>query len=55
MSLGRGRGSGCREGAIEVGGTRYAGYDELVSMKVASGRDEDLRDVGALEAARRTG
>ena len=39
---------------MEVGGTRYAGYDELVSMKVASGRDEDLRDFGALEAARRT-
>jgi hypothetical protein len=28
------------------------GYAELISMKVASGREEDLRDVGALEAAR---
>jgi hypothetical protein len=42
-----------RAGAIEVDGIRYAGYDELVSMKVASGREEDLRDVGALEAGRR--
>ncbi len=42
-----------RAGAVEVDGTLYAGYDELISMKVASGREEDLRDVGALEAARR--
>jgi len=40
-------------GALDVGGVLYAGYDELISMKVAAGRDEDLRDVGALEAARR--
>lgn len=44
-----------RAGAIDVDGVLYAGYDELISMKVAAGRDEDLRDVGALEAARRHG
>jgi hypothetical protein len=42
-----------REGATEVAGSLYAGYDELISMKAASGRPEDLRDIGALEAARR--
>ena len=42
-----------RAGAIEVGGALYAGYEHLVAMKVASGREEDLRDIGALEAARR--
>lgn len=42
-----------RDGAMTVNGVLYAGYDALVRMKVASGRDEDLRDVGALEAARR--
>lgn len=42
-----------RSRAVEVDGTLYAGYDELISMKVASGREEDLRDIGALEAARR--
>lgn len=42
-----------RAGAIRVQGVLYAGYDELISMKAASGRDEDLRDIGALEAARR--
>lgn len=41
-----------RGGAIEVDGVLYAGYDELVRMKLASGREEDLRDVGALERAR---
>jgi hypothetical protein len=41
-----------RGGAIEVDGVLYAGYDELISMKSASGREEDLRDIGALEAAR---
>ena len=44
-----------RDGAMEVDGILYAGYDELISMKVASGREEDLRDVGALEAGRREG
>jgi hypothetical protein len=42
-----------RDGAIEVNSVLYAGYDELISMKAATGRDEDLRDIGALEAARR--
>jgi hypothetical protein len=42
-----------RAGAIEVSGVMYAGYDELISMKAAAGRPEDLRDIGALEAARR--
>ena len=41
-----------RSGAMTVGGVLYAGYDELISMKAASGRDEDLRDIAALEAAR---
>jgi hypothetical protein len=41
-----------RAGAIEVDGVRYAGYDELISMKSAAGREEDLRDIGALERAR---
>ena len=40
-------------GAVEVNGVLYAGYDELISMKAASGRDEDLRDIGALEALQR--
>ena len=42
-----------RAGAIEVAGALYAGYDQLIAMKVSSGREEDLRDIGALEAARR--
>jgi hypothetical protein len=42
-----------RAGATEVHDVLYARYDELISMKAASGRDEDLRDIGALEAARR--
>jgi hypothetical protein len=41
-----------RDGAIEVAGTLYAGFDELIRMKAASGRDEDLRDIAALHAAR---
>ena len=40
-------------GALELNGVRYAGYDDLIRLKTASGRDEDLRDVGALEEARR--
>lgn len=44
-----------RAGAVEVDGALYAGYDELISMKSASGREEDLRDIGALEAARSDG
>lgn len=42
-----------RAGAIDVDGHLYAGYDELISMKAASGREQDLRDIAALEAARR--
>lgn len=42
-----------RAGAVDVSGVLYAGYDELISMKAAAGREEDLRDIGALEAARR--
>ena len=41
-----------RAGAVEVAGVLYAGYEELIAMKAASGREEDLRDIGALEAAR---
>jgi hypothetical protein len=44
-----------RERAIDINGDLFAGYDELISMKVASGRAEDLRDIAALEAARREG
>jgi hypothetical protein len=43
-----------RGNAIEVRGVLYAGYDQLISMKAASGREEDLRDIGALESARRS-
>lgn len=42
-----------RAGAIDLDGALYAGYDELLSMKTSAGREEDLRDIGALEAARR--
>ena len=42
-----------RENAVAVNDVLYAGYGELISMKVATGRPEDRRDVGALEAARR--
>ena len=41
-----------RAGAVDVNGDLYAGYEELISMKAASGRDEDIRDIAALEAAR---
>lgn len=41
-----------RAGAVMISGALYAGYDALIAMKAASGRDEDLRDIGALEAAR---
>ncbi len=39
-------------GAVEVNGVLFAGYSELISMKTAAGRNEDLRDIGALETAR---
>ena len=42
-----------RAGALTVGAGLYAGYDELISMKAAAGREEDLRDIAALELARR--
>jgi len=32
---------------------RFAGYDELVAMKQAAGREQDLRDIAELERARR--
>jgi hypothetical protein len=41
-----------RENAVAVNDVLYAGYEELISMKVASGRPEDRRDIGALEAGR---
>src|SRR5579863_1684208 len=41
-----------RARSVVVDGVLYAGYEDLISMKVASGREEDLRDIGALEAAR---
>lgn len=44
-----------RARALDVNGVMYAGYEELISMKSASAREEDLRDIGALEAARRSG
>jgi hypothetical protein len=42
-----------RDNAVVVDGTRYSGYDDLIGMKTASGRDEDLRDIATLEAARK--
>ena len=42
-----------RTNAVVVNDVLYGGYDELISMKVASGRPEDRRDIGALEASRR--
>lgn len=41
-----------RDGALAISGVLYAGYDQLIAMKAASGRAEDLRDIGALEATR---
>jgi hypothetical protein len=31
---------------------RFAGYDDLIAMKQAAGREEDLRDIAELERAR---
>lgn len=42
-------------GAIEVDGVRFAGFAELISMKAAAGRDEDLRDIAAIQRARELG
>ncbi len=41
-----------RSTAVDVGGVFYAGFEELVSMKSASARDEDLADIAKLRAAR---
>ena len=41
-----------RDTAVPVGGVLYAGYEELIRLKLAAGRPEDVRDVGALQAAR---
>jgi hypothetical protein len=41
-----------RAGAVERGGALYAGYEQLVSMKSAAGREQDLTDIAALRAAR---
>lgn len=41
-----------RAGAVERGGVLYAGYEQLVSMKSAAGREQDLIDIAALRAAR---
>ena len=44
-----------RSGALDVDGVLYAGYDELISMKSASAREEDLTDIAKLKAARGEG
>lgn len=44
-----------RAGAVEYDGALYAGYDELISMKSASARDEDLTDIAKLKVARGEG
>lgn len=44
-----------RTGAIEVDGVLFAGFDELVGMKAAAGRDEDRRDIAAIQRARELG
>jgi hypothetical protein len=41
-----------RDTAVRVSGVLYAGYEELIRLKLAAGRPEDVRDVGALQAAR---
>ncbi len=41
-----------RAGAVERSGVLYAGYEELISMKSAAGREEDLTDIAKLRAAR---
>jgi hypothetical protein len=44
-----------RAGAVDFDGALYAGYNELISMKSASARDEDLTDIARLKAARGEG
>ena len=41
-----------RQGAIEDGGVFYAGYEDLISMKAAAGRPQDLIDIDELQRAR---
>ena len=41
-----------RAGAVLRAGVLYAGYEQLVSMKSAAGREQDLTDIAALRAAR---
>jgi hypothetical protein len=41
-----------RAGAVLRNGVLYAGYEQLVSMKSAAGREQDLTDIAALRAAR---
>lgn len=45
--------TGLRDNSVVVDGHRYCGYDDLIGLKTAAGRDEDLRDIATLEAARR--
>ncbi len=37
---------------MEIDGTLYAWYDEVLSMKSAADRDEDACDIAALKPAR---
>jgi len=41
-----------RQHAIEDGGVFFAGYEDLISMKAAAGRPQDLIDIAELERAR---
>lgn len=41
-----------RTTAVDIDGVLYAGYEELISMKSASARDQDLADIAKLRAAR---
>ena len=41
-----------RAEAVPRAGVLYAGYEHLVSMKSAAGREQDLVDIAALRAAR---
>jgi hypothetical protein len=41
-----------RQGAIEDAGVFYAGYEDLIAMKAAAGRPQDLIDIAELERAR---
>ena len=41
-----------RDGAIEDAGVFYAGYEDLIAMKAAAGRPQDLIDIAELQRAR---